>query len=161
MKMPRRALMKNKLALSAVLFCAVFAVAVFAGLKTLRAQTAAATVPGKWYSAEQVALGEDVFNAHCLSCHGVRARGAENWRKPLASGAYPPPPLDGSAHTWHHSLAQLRRSVENGGAAFGGQMPPFGEVLSEEERDAVIAYFQSLWPGRVYEIWSEKINRRK
>ena len=117
------------------------------------------TVPGRWYTAMQVSHGEEVFAANCMSCHGVRGRGAENWRQRLSNGAFPPPPLDGSAHTWHHPLAQLRRTLADGGIAFGGTMPPFRDTLSREDRDAVLAYIQSLWPERVYRLWEQRVNR--
>lgn len=116
-------------------------------------------IDGRWYNAQQVALGAKVYQNNCMSCHGINARGAADWKTPLANGAYPPPPLDGSAHTWHHPLSQLRRTLKEGNIRLGGQMPPFGGKLTEKERDAVIAYIQSLWTERVYRAWDERVNR--
>jgi mono/diheme cytochrome c family protein len=79
-------------------------------------------------------------------CHGSNAEGTRDWKKTDANGNYPPPPLDGSAHAWHHPLAQLARSIKEGGIKLGGVMPPFGDKLSDQEVLAVIAYFQSKWP---------------
>lgn len=108
----------------------------------------------RWYSAAQVARGQEIFAANCAVCHGDRAQGlAEDWRQRLPDGSYPPPPLDGSAHAWHHPLAQLGQIIETGGQPYGGQMPPFGAVLDEPERLAAIAFFQNLWTDDIYRDW--------
>lgn len=110
----------------------------------------------RWYSTAQVAAGEKVFVQNCMSCHGVAGVGEANWRVRTSTGAYPPPPLNGTAHTWHHSLSDLRRTIEQGGIAWGGEMPGFQNKLTAEQRDAVIAYFQSQWPDKIYQAWQQK-----
>jgi len=59
--------------------------------------------PARQLDATQLALGKQVFQDSCASCHGVQAEGAVNWRKKDADGFYPAPPLNGSGHGWHHS----------------------------------------------------------
>ena len=103
----------------------------------------------RWYTEEQVQRGEAIFEAQCMACHGEGARGDENWRTRDEDGNLRPPPLDGSAHAWHHPLDELRVIIADGQS----NMPGFGNTLSEEEIDAVIAWFQSLWPDEVYEAW--------
>ncbi|HCT53873.1 MAG TPA: cytochrome c, partial [Balneola sp.] len=44
-----------------------------------------------------------------------------------------------------------------GGIPLGGSMPSFQEVLSEEEKLAVIAFVQNLWDDETYKKWL-KIN---
>lgn len=105
----------------------------------------------RWYTEEQVQRGEAIFEAQCMACHDEGARGDENWRTRDEHGNLPPPPLDGSAHAWHHPLDELREIIADG----QNNMPGFGNTLSEEEIDAVIAWFQSLWPDEVYEAWEE------
>lgn len=61
----------------------------------------------RWYSPEQVAQGELLYRKHCVDCHLPEAQGTKDWRTPLADGGYPPPPLNGSAHAWHHPLPAL------------------------------------------------------
>ena len=97
--------------------------------------------------------GKAVFSAHCAICHGVEAAGTPDWRKPMADGRYPPPPLNGTAHGWHHPLTALRRQINRGGAKFGGWMPALGDSLTDEQVDEVIAYVQSLWPDKIYAAW--------
>lgn len=114
-------------------------------------------LPGKWYSASQLELGKKVFIENCMVCHGEQGQGlAEDWRKPLADGSYPPPPLNGSAHTWHHPISTLMRTISDGGIPIGGKMPAFGDRLSDEEKTAVIARFQDWWPEEIYNGWIER-----
>ena len=115
----------------------------------------------RWYDERQVAAGEPLYRQHCAVCHGRRAVGTANWRRKGAGGAYPPPPLNGTAHTWHHPLAVLRRTIDRGGAPLGGVMPAFGGKLDDEERDAIIAYIQSLWPDETHRIWAERVEKRR
>lgn len=113
-------------------------------------------VEGRWYTHEQVSRGKPLFAQHCAACHGEFGQGlAEDWRKTDADGNYPPPPLNGTAHTWHHPTEVLLRTIENGGVPLGGVMPPFGAVLDEPQSLEIIAYFQSLWTDDVYARWQE------
>jgi len=108
----------------------------------------------RWYSPEQVKKGTVVFKNNCAVCHGEKAEKTINWKQQDANGFYPPPPLNGTAHAWHHSLKILRQSVRDGGTKIGGKMPAFEKVLSAEEIDSAIAYFQSQWPNELYNKWS-------
>jgi cytochrome c len=114
-------------------------------------------LPGKWYSASQLELGKKVFKENCMVCHGEQGQGlADDWRKPLADGSYPPPPLNGTAHTWHHRMSTLMSTIIDGGVPIGGKMPAFGDRLSAEEKTAVIARFQDWWPEEIYKGWIER-----
>ncbi len=117
------------------------------GVKAPAAET------GRWYRQSQVDAGKVVYEQHCQSCHNPGARGTFQWKKPLEDGSYPPPPLNGSAHAWHHPLPALLSTIENGGVAFGGKMPPFKEVLSRDDQLTVIAYFQHFWSDEIYQQW--------
>ena len=88
--------------------------------------------------------------------HGANAEGTADWKKTDANGNYPPPPLNGSAHAWHHSIPQLARTIKEGGIKLGGVMPPFGDKLSDQDVLAVIAYFQSKWPDEIYTSWHNR-----
>jgi mono/diheme cytochrome c family protein len=68
----------------------------------------------------------------------------------------PPPPLDGSAHTWHHSIEQLARSIKQGGIQLGGVMPGFTDKLDDQQIQALIAFFQSKWPDEIYQPWHNR-----
>ncbi len=111
---------------------------------------------GRWYSQQQVVQGGPLFQRHCAVCHGPEAAGTPNWREMDQNGHYPPPPLNGSAHTWHHPLALLRKTVREGGIPLGGQMPPFKEVLTHSEIDAILAWVQTHWSDQIYQRWLER-----
>ena len=107
----------------------------------------------------RIARGAEVFRQNCASCHGDRAQGALNWQKPGADGKYPPPPLNGSAHSWHHPFAQLKQTIQEGTLRLGGSMPPWRGKLTDADIEAVILHFQSLWPAEIYQAWID-IDRR-
>ncbi len=113
-------------------------------------------VSGRWYTPSQVDMGKIVFAQDCASCHGKDAQGTADWKESLDDGSYPPPPLNGSAHTWHHSITVLKRTINDGSIALGGKMPAFKDQLSEEEKDAVIAFFQSKWSSDTYGSWLKR-----
>lgn len=111
---------------------------------------------GRWYSEQQLASGRSVFVENCASCHGEKAQGlADDWRQRLADGSFPPPPLNGSAHAWHHPLSVLLQVINEGGEALGGKMPAFAQVLSDAEKLDAIAYFQSFWSDEIYNQWGQ------
>jgi mono/diheme cytochrome c family protein len=120
----------------------------------LLSMSAGATQP--WYNAELVATGSQLFQQHCAECHGTNAEGTSEWKKTDASGHYPPPPLNGSAHAWHHSIPQLTRSIKQGGQQLGGVMPGFGDKLDDQQILALIAFFQSTWPTEIYDRWHNR-----
>ncbi len=109
----------------------------------------------RWFDQAIVDHGNRLFQQNCAVCHGSNAEGTREWKKTDANGNYPPPPLDGNAHAWHHSLPQLADYIKQGGARLGGVMPAFGDKLANEEVLAVIAYFQSKWPDELYQRWHQ------
>jgi mono/diheme cytochrome c family protein len=113
------------------------------------------TVPGRWYTAEQVTAGEPLYQTFCAQCHAADGSATADWRTPDSAGIYPPPPLNGTAHTWHHPLEVLDGTIANGGIEFGGVMPGFAASLNAAERLAIIAWFQSLWSDDIYRRWEE------
>lgn len=110
-------------------------------------------IPPRWYTTEDVARGGAIFARHCASCHGADAAGAGDWRKRGPGGTFPPPPLNGTAHSWHHPIAALRHQIRFGAPGGSGTMPGFDAILGEEDVLAVIAWMQALWRDEVYAAW--------
>jgi len=110
----------------------------------------------RWYDEAMVETGAQLFQQHCAVCHGANAEGTSDWKKTDADGNYPPPPLNGEAHAWHHSLPQLARSIKQGGARLGGVMPGFSGQVDDQQVIALIAWFQSKWPEEIYQIWHDR-----
>lgn len=115
--------------------------------------SAGSSVAKRWYDSAQVQRGEPLYQQHCAACHQPDASGTPNWREPGPDGNYPPPPLNGAAHTWRHPLAALRRTVQRGGVPLGGVMPGFADKLNPREIDAILAWVQSRWDDRTYAVW--------
>ncbi|MEX0740483.1 MAG: c-type cytochrome [Pseudohongiella sp.] len=111
---------------------------------------------GRWYTEAQVERGRKTFGQYCAACHGANAEATPNWRTLDANGNYPPPPLNGSAHAWHHPLAVLSMVIEEGGEPMGGVMPAWGDTLGDADIVEVIASFQSYWPEEIYDLWLER-----
>lgn len=110
----------------------------------------------RWYTVEQVASGNIVFQQNCAQCHGEQAQGlVSEWRVRLEDGSLPPPPLNGTAHAWHHPKSVLLQVINGGGAEFGGKMPGFAAVLDEAQKLAAIAFFQSYWTDEIYAQWMQ------
>lgn len=121
--------------------------AVFAGRHYAQTASNAAS------SAEVIEQGRQIYADQCASCHGAQLEGQPDWRTPLPSGRLPAPPHDASGHTWHHPDDVLFRIVKEGTAAIVGggyesDMPGFGDVLSDSEIRAALAYIKSTWPER-------------
>ena len=104
----------------------------------------------------KLADGRATFEKHCAVCHGPKAEGlVEDWRKPV-NGKYPPPPLNGTAHTWHHPFSQLKRLIKDGTANLGGTMPAWGDQLSDRKIENTLHYIITLWPDEIYEAWEQR-----
>ena len=114
-------------------------------------------IENRWYNTAQLMRGKSVFKENCAVCHGNTGQGlTKDWKVAGADGKFPAPPLNGTAHSWHHSKDLLKRTVNNGGIALGGTMPAFKDKLSEDEKEAVLAYLMSLWPDKTYQMWIKR-----
>ncbi|MDH3279687.1 MAG: cytochrome c [Gammaproteobacteria bacterium] len=122
-------------------------------------RTALAQEPGtgntqRQFDSVELKQGQDLFRRNCAVCHGWNAEGTvRNWQKRDADGKLPPPPLNGTAHAWHHSTQVLHRTIRDGTQSLGGSMPPWREKLSDEEILLIIQWLTSLWPEEIYEVW--------
>ncbi|MGE5241363.1 MAG: c-type cytochrome [Bacteroidota bacterium] len=117
------------------------------------AAPAPAATPRNAVDPAVIARGSEVYQKNCASCHGGMAQGAPGWQRPGPDGKYPAPPLNGSAHAWHHPQAALRMTIREGTAKLGGNMPAWKDKLSDQDIDAVIAWMQSVWPEELYQAW--------
>jgi mono/diheme cytochrome c family protein len=124
---------------------------------------AASWLAGHGGKSPELALGRDVYAAHCASCHGAELEGQPNWQTRLPNGRMPAPPHDATGHTWHHSDDQLFTIVKSGVDAivpgYESDMPGFDGVLSKGEIRAVLAFIKSTWPTREREYQRRRSTR--
>lgn len=109
-----------------------------------------------------VIQGKGIYTNNCASCHGAKLEGQPEWRIRLASGRLPAPPHDKTGHTWHHPDAMLFDMVKNGlvpgktaPPRYESDMPAYGNLLTDDEIVAVIAYIKSSWPPKVLQAQKE------
>ncbi len=100
-----------------------------------------------------LAQGKALYDENCKRCHLEGGKGSKDWRIQGPDGKYPPPPLDGTAHTWHHPKAVLVSVIKNGSPGGMGNMPPHRDKLSDNDIEAIITWFQSLWTEEAYRAW--------
>lgn len=109
--------------------------------------------------AAEVATGRQIYVKHCAACHGPNAEGEDpDATGRNAQGFYPAPPHDESGHTWHHPDNQLIDIIKNGRPEEPGlfaAMPAFSHLLSEQEIEAVLTYFKSLWTEEQRQLQAE------
>ena len=107
----------------------------------------------------EIAIGEKVYLQHCEECHGVKAIG-ENPQKPQggfnSENEHIAPALNGTGHTWHHPPVFLFQQIKNRKINKSSPIPPFSEILSDDEINAVIAYIKSLWPADIRKQYYEQ-----
>lgn len=94
------------------------------------------------YTAEQVARGEQAFQANCATCHGADGSGD------APAGV---PALDESMHAWHHPDSQIARLIRDGGT----QMPAVGPDWSDDDITAVLAYVKQWWTAEQREYQAQ------
>ena len=115
----------------------------------------------------KLAIGEEVYKEHCAVCHGANREGQPEWRERRADGRLPAPPHDASGHTWHHPDEMLFSMVHDGMVpplapeGYQSDMPAFGEILSDDEIRAVLAWIQSKWPPEVLEARRQRFEQQQ
>ncbi len=113
-----------------------------------------------------VALGANVYEANCASCHGADLEGQANWRSPGEDGRLLAPPHDETGHTWHHDSDTLFQLTKYGVSAlindpdYASNMPIYDGVLSDEEIIALISYTRSTGSEEIRARHTEMENRQ-
>lgn len=105
--------------------------------------------------------GQRLFQQNCAVCHGKQGEGAPNWRKPDKYGKNPAPPLNGTGHTWHHSMKALKIVINKGTGKIGGNMPAWKDKLSKSEITLILTWITAQWPDEIYTAWYNRFHQQK
>lgn len=105
---------------------------------------------GREFTESEIEEGRTVYMQYCAACHGIDGEGQfpEAPFEPDSTGRIGAPPHDLTGHTWHHSDILLIRYITEGGFTNPERfypMPPFGDVLNDEQILFVLAYFKTMW----------------
>lgn len=103
----------------------------------------------------QINRGWKLYQKNCAVCHGKDGEGAPDWRKMDENGQLPPPPLNGTGHTWHHPTRVLVMTIKEGTAKLGGRMPAWKDRLADQDIADILAWIQAQWPDEIYAAWYE------
>ncbi|MEQ8376598.1 c-type cytochrome [Roseibium aggregatum] len=139
-------------------FASAIVVAVLSAIGAFAQQEDAQTVTflGQHVTSEKIALGQRVYGEYCASCHGASLEGQPDWKRRLENGRMPAPPHDETGHTWHHSDQDLfditKLGVGGVVAGYESDMPAFGDILSDKEITAALAFIKSTWPERQRDV---------
>jgi mono/diheme cytochrome c family protein len=87
-------------------------------------------------------MGKDLYERACARCHGSDGRGD----RPDVELNAPMPNFARCAESAEEPDAQWRRTIEKGGIVYGlsEQMPAYGDVLSREQIDSLLAYIREF-----------------
>lgn len=97
---------------------------------------------------ENIAKGQQLFEATCQVCHGVKGIG-EVPDDPEAADefGFKAPALNNDAHAWHHSDQNLTAFILDGSPR-NLRMVAFKTTLSDTDVADIVAYIKSLWSFR-------------
>jgi len=118
-------------------------------------------------NASQVASGQAIYAAHCASCHGAKLEGQPDWQSRKADGRMPAPPHDDTGHTWHHpdeilfGITKVGVAPPYGPPGYQGDMPGFGDRLTDQQIWDVLAYIKSRWSSRVQQAQAQIDRQRR
>lgn len=98
-----------------------------------------------------VVRGKQLYKGYCASCHGHYLRGQPLWQLKDAYAGRRAPAHDETGHTWQHPDEDLFHMTKYGRFVatppeYHSYMPAFGDMLSDQDILAVIAFIKARWP---------------
>ena len=131
-------------------------------LKSLRAEAPhPRSAPTEKPDVERIGRGARLYEDHCASCHGTQGEGGIT-----SSGERLVLPLAGNRSVTMEPPANLVRAIALGGFGpatvghprpFG--MPPFAQVLSDEQIGAVATFLRSSWGAQASAVSAFDVSR--
>jgi len=114
--------------------------------------------PDKAAADRMMQAGAKIYEQHCAECHKADGKGN--------TAAYPP--MSGNRALTMGSAVNPIRMVLNGGFPPSTQgnprpygMPPFGQMLNDQEVAAVVSYIRNSWDNRAGFVSPQEVNRHR
>ena len=106
---------------------------------------------------------KELYTNNCSSCHMNNLSGNSEWRSSLdEDGQRLPPPLNGTAHTWHHAPQQLFNIIRYGykkiDPNYQGKMLG-NKMLTDDEIWLILEYIKNMWPAEIQTKYDSNFNR--
>jgi photosystem II stability/assembly factor-like uncharacterized protein len=98
----------------------------------------------------RITAGKKLYDENCQACHGERGVGErpQDLYARDENGLPLAPPLDDSAHGWHHGDDQLRRTILDGSPRNPRMAAWKQHDISPDDARSLVAYIKSLWNFR-------------
>lgn len=102
--------------------------------------------------------GAALYDKHCIDCHKASGEGAPPHYPPLAGdrAVLQPSPINPIRAVLHGGYPP---STQGNPRPFG--MPPFGNVLSDQEAAAVLSFIRTAWGNHAPMVSASEVNRHR
>ena len=110
------------------------------------AQTAQAPV-------EETVSGSSIYSSRCATCHQANGQGVPNAFPPLVGTRW----VEDKGQIIRILLHGMQGEVEVRGSTYNGNMPAWGNVLSDKEIAAVITHVRQSWDNDFSDVTTEEV----
>lgn len=106
------------------------------------------------FDINRIANGAKLYQENCAQCHGPEAQGHPDWERGRKEGFAAAPPLNGTGTEVKLSQAQMIHIIRNGVTRDDALvMPAWQGRVADRDLEDIIAWYQALWSGEVYNKW--------
>jgi mono/diheme cytochrome c family protein len=109
---------------------------------------------GEKKAVDPLVLGKKLFIANCAACHQATGMGQAGQFPPLVGSPYV---LENETRLVNIVLHGISGSIEVLGSKFNGNMPPWGEKLSDQQVASILSYVRQEWGNKAAPITPEYV----
>jgi len=103
--------------------------------------------------AEETVNGANIYSSRCANCHQADGEGVANAFPPLTRARW----VEDKGQIIRILLHGMQGPVEVRGSTYNGNMPAWGNILSDREIAAVITHVRQSWGNDHSEVTAEEI----
>ena len=133
---------------------AAAAAAALAAAPAAEARPTTRPTPPARRAAPQPRTGQQIYSTTCAACHQPNGEGNGETYPPLAGSEW----VTGSdARLARIILHGLTGEVEVAGQTYAGMMPPWKDILKDEEVAAVMTYIRTAWGNKASAVTAASV----